>query len=269
MEAGDVLTVRIDNNWVDSGRRVGLALANASGSNRVNFYLVGGDSNYRIDDAVPNRDSGLAYTDNGFLLTLTMTGSNTYSLNIGGTAVTGTLGGSGPITQLAVYNDNAGGGTERNFYVGEMTFTEAQTVEAVTTLSSPTITLQSLVAGIPTTWWDQHSVAEANRTATADPDGDGFTNAQEYSFGLDPSSAGGKTVEVSPTNPNKIIFLKRNSGATYQVQSAADLGSGFTGTVTATAAADQSGVPDGYTRYEASFPSGSRGFLKVEATLSP
>ena len=269
MEAGDVLTVRLDNNWVDDGKRVGLALANAAGSNRVNFYLVGGQTNYRIDDAVPNRDSGLAYTDSGFLLTLTMTGSNTYSLNLGGTAVTGTLGGSGPITQLVAYNENAGGGTERNFYVGEMTFTEAQTVEAVTTLSSPTITLQSVVAGIPTTWWDQYSIAEVNRSATADPDGDGWTNAQEFAFGLVPNAAGGRTVSVDPNNPTKIQFLQKSSGATYAVRSASDLSSGFTGTVTATAAADQSDVPEGYTRYEATFPSGSRGFLRVEATLSP
>ena len=103
----------------------------------------------------------------------------------------------------------------------------------------------------------------------ADPDEDGFSNLQEYAFGLDPKVAGGKLLEVSSNNPTKIVFLQRDSGVSYGVRSAADLNSGFTGTVPASETADQSGVPTGYKRYEATFPSGSRGFLKVDATVSP
>jgi len=268
-DSGDSLTIRIDNNWIDSGNRVGLALATAGGTNRWNFYFIGGQNTYRIDDATANRDSGLAYTADGLLLTLTLTSSNAYSLSTGSSVITGMLGAGDPITQLVVYNNNAGTGTERNFYVGEMSFSEQPTMTGVTTLSAPSIVLQPVTAGIPNTWWDGYGIASADRTVTADPDGDGWTNAQEFSFGLNPSSAGGKTVEVNPSNPNKIVFLQRSSGASYVVQSATDLGSGFNGTVTATAASDQSGVPEGYTRYEATFPSGSRGFLRVEATLSP
>jgi hypothetical protein len=268
-DSGDSLTLRIDNNWIDSGSRLGLALATAGGANRMDFYFIGGQPTYRIDDATANRDSGLAYTDTGLQLTFTMTGTNTYSINTGASVITGTLAAGGPITQLVVYNNNAGTGTERNFYVGEMSFSEQQTTSAVTTLSTPSIVLQSVTAGIPNTWWEAYSIALENRTATADPDGDGWTNAQEFAFGLVPNAAGGKTVSIDPNNPTKIQFLQKSSGATYAVRSANDLSSGFTGTVTATAAADQSGVPEGYTRYEATFPSGSRGFLRVEATLSP
>jgi len=268
-DSGDSLAIRIDNNWIDNGSKVGLALATADGANRFNFYFTGGESTYRIDDATTNRDSGLAYTETGLLLTFTMTGANTYSLNTGASVITGTLGAGGAITQLVVYNNNGGTGTERNFYVGEMSFSEQQTASAVTSLSAPSIVLQSATAGIPNTWWDAYGIGPENRTATADSDGDGWTNAQEFAFGLVPNVAGGKVVEVSPTNPNKIVFLQRDSGASYLVQSATDLSSGFNGTVSATATADQSGVPEGYTRYEAAFPPGSRGFLKVEATLSP
>ncbi|NBT89507.1 MAG: hypothetical protein EBT50_01570 [Verrucomicrobia bacterium] len=215
------------------------------------------------------RCRGVCAGADGLLLTLTLTSSNAYSLSTGSSVITGMLGAGDPITQLVVYNNNAGTGTERNFYVGEMSFSEQPTMTGVTTLSAPSIVLQPVTAGIPNTWWDGYGIASADRTVTADPDGDGWTNAQEFSFGLNPSSAGGKTVEVNPSNPNKIVFLQRSSGASYVVQSATDLGSGFNGTVTATAASDQSGVPEGYTRYEATFPSGSRGFLRVEATLSP
>jgi hypothetical protein len=269
LDSGDALTIRIDNNWIDSGNRVGLALATSGGTDRFNLYFIGGQTTYRIDDATANRDSGLSYTAAGLSLTFTLTSSNTYSLSTGSSVITGTLGAGDPIAQLLVYNNNAGNGSDYNFYVGEMSFSEEQTTNTVTTLSAPSIVLQSATAGIPNTWWDAYSIASENRTATADPDGDGWTNAQEFAFGLVPNVAGGKVVEISPTDPNKIVFLQRDSGASYLVQSATDLSSGFHGTVSATATTDQSGVPEGYTRYEATFPPGPRGFLKVEATLSP
>ncbi|NDD57326.1 MAG: hypothetical protein EBZ44_06375, partial [Verrucomicrobia bacterium] len=122
--------------------------------------------------------------------------------------------------------------------------------------------------GIPNSWWDLYFIAPGERTAGADPDGDGWTNAQEFAFGLLPNVAAGKLVEVDSNNPTRIVFLQRDSGASYVVRSSADLGSTFDGTVNATLAEDQSGVPTGYRRYQANFPSGNRGFLKVEATLS-
>jgi hypothetical protein len=260
----------LDNNWIDSGSRVGLSLAAAGGTNRLNFYFIGGQNTYRIDDAASNRDSGLAYTEAGLLLTFTMTGTNTYSLDTGSSVLSGTLASGGPITQLVVYNTNAGTGTERNFYVGDMTFSEQQMTTAVTTLSSPNIVLQSVTAGIPNTWWDAYGIPSESRTATADPDGDGWTNAQEFAFGLAPNAPGGKLMEIDPNNPTRIIFLQRDSGvSSYVVRAASDLSTGFTSTVTATPSPNTNNVPSGYKRYEATFPSGSRGFLKVEATLSP
>ncbi|NDB97115.1 MAG: hypothetical protein EBZ78_13330, partial [Verrucomicrobia bacterium] len=269
-DSGDSLTIRIDNNWIDSGNRVGLALATAGGTNRWNFYFIGGQNTYRIDDATANRDSGLAYTADGLLLTLTLTSSNAYSLSTGSSVITGMLGAGDPITQLVVYNNNAGTGTERNFYVGDMTFSEQQTTSAVTTLSAPNIVLQSVTAGIPDTWWDAYEIATANRTATADPDGDGWGNAQEYAFGLNPASPDGPLIEVASNNPTKILFLLRDAGLTnVAVRFASNLALGFNNTINATASTNTNGVPRGYKRYEATFPSGDRGFLRVDASLAP
>jgi len=267
MKTGDVLTLRFDNNWIDNGARVGLALANASGSNRLNFCFIGGSNNYSVDDAIANRDTLWPYSGGGFLLTLTLTGSNGYTLSNGTGSFAGTLGGTGAISQLAVYNSNAGPGTERNLYVGEMTFAESQP-SGVTTLLASDVIFVPFTGGIPNSWWDLYFIAPGERTAGADPDGDGWTNAQEFAFGLLPNVAAGKLVEVDSNNPTRIVFLQRDSGASYVVRSSADLGSTFDGTVNATLAEDQSGVPTGYRRYQANFPSGNRGFLKVEATLS-
>ena len=140
----------------------------------------------------------------------------------------------------------------------------------MTTLSAPNIVLQSVTAGIPNTWWDAYNIATGDRTSTADPDRDGWSNAQEFAFGLAPNVAGEKLMDVDSNNPTKIVFLQRDSGvSSYVVRAASDLSTGFTSTVTATPSPNTNNVPSGYKRYEATFPFGSRGFLKVEATLSP
>ena len=106
----------------------------------------------------------------------------------------------------------------------------------------------------------------ANAAGTADPDGDGWSNAQEYAFGLVPNVAGGELVRV-PAGGGKITYRQR-SGVTYVVRSSTNLELGFSGTVTPTKSVLQpTDLPPGYEQWEAPMPAGSRGFLKVEATV--
>ena len=225
MKSGDVLTLRFDNNWIDNGARVGMALANSSGSNRLNFYFLGGATNYYVDDSIANRDTTWPYTGGGFLITVSLTGSNTYSLNIGGSSLTGTLGGSGAISKLAVYNLNSGHATERNLYVGEMTFSESQT-NLVTTVSAADVVYQPMTDGIPNAWWTQYFGTTAGVSASLDSDGDGFTNAQEYALGTDPKNAGStfKVGEMSRSGTSLTISWPSVAGKKYQVQTATQLG---------------------------------------------
>lgn len=269
MQAGDALLVRFDNNLIDPDGEVGLALRDISGKDRFRFYFVGGQFVYKVDDQVTNRNTSIGYTSGGLPLTFTLTGSDTYALNTGFSPVTGTLASGGPITQIAFFNKGAGPGTERNFYVGEMSLTEQRTTNVVIPLAEQTVFLSTATDGIPNSWWEQYS-SITNRLATADPDGDGWSNAQEFAFGLAPNVAGGKLVEIDANNPTKIVFLQRDTGvSSYAVRAASDLGSGFTNTVTAALSTNTNNVPAGYKRYEATFPSGNRGFLKVDATVSP
>ena len=137
----------------------------------------------------------------------------------------------------------------------------AQSGNSLTINYSPASPFQS--------WATGNSLTGPDALATADPDGDGWSNAQEYAFGLVPTLAGGQLTTVSGDG-TKITFLQR-SGVTYVVRSTTDLAAGFTGTVTALKSSPQPvGLPSGYEQYEAFFPSGTvRGFLKVEATVQP
>jgi len=110
----------------------------------------------------------------------------------------------------------------------------------------------------------------ANAGSNADPDGDGWSNAQEYAFGLNPTNSGGSLASLTQTtNQVKITFLQRDTGGiTYAVKAATSLAGGFTNSITPQPSADTNGVPAGYKRYEATLPTSTgRGFLKVEATV--
>ena len=151
-----------------------------------------------------------------------------------------------------------------------MSHTRAVQESGSSSVTAATLTYIPTTDGIPDSWWIGAGIPEGSRLAIADPDGDGWSNAQEFAFGLVPNVAGGKLMEVDSNNPTKIVFLQRDSGvSSYAVRAANDLGSGFTNTVTATLSTNTNNVPAGYKRYEATFPSGNRGFLRVEATLAP
>ena len=59
--------------------------------------------------------------------------------------------------------------------------------------------------------------------ATADPDGDGWSNFQEYAFGLDPQVASGNLVEVTQSGANFRISYLRRDGIDYAIEESADL----------------------------------------------
>jgi hypothetical protein len=119
-------------------------------------------------------------------------------------------------------------------------------------------------------WGSEFGLSGTNASPNADPDGDGWSNAQEFAFGLNPSAAGGEPAMLSPgASQVKLTFLQKDTGGiTYAVKAATSLDGGFTNTITPQESSDQSGVPAGYKRYEASLPTSTgRGFLKVDATV--
>ena len=123
LEAGDTVMLKFDNNWVENGSQVGFALADNAGTQRLRFYFVGGEQYYRVTDSVTGRQTTIPYTDSGLTVYVTLGSGDSYTLIAGGSAISGTLGTGNAISRLVVQNSNAGTGTERNLYVGEMTVT--------------------------------------------------------------------------------------------------------------------------------------------------
>ena len=163
-------------------------------------------------------------------------------------------------------------GSGRDLYIFPvfgMTGTAIVTVTVSDGVSSDTQSFAVAVSEAPVTlesWANEYGLSGTQAEAGSDPDGDGWSNAQEYAFGLVPNVAGGELVKV-PAGGGKINYLQR-SGVTYVVRSATELGAGFDGTVEPVKSNPQPGdVPAGYEQYEATMPAGSRGFLKVEATM--
>ncbi len=123
LAAADTVMVKFDNNWVDPGGQVGFSLTDSGGTSRLRFYFVGGEQFYRVSDSVTGRQTTIPYTDAGMTVYITLGESGAYTLVAGGSSVSGTLGSGSAISRLVVQNNNAGSGTERNFYVGEITVT--------------------------------------------------------------------------------------------------------------------------------------------------
>jgi len=133
------------------------------------------------------------------------------------------------------------------------------------------VTSQSVtVSGTVLTPWQgwalAYGLSGSTALVSADPDGDGWSNAQEFAFGTSPVDVSTRAVtQSSVTGGIKIIYLQR-SGVNYAVKSSTDLTTWLTGTVIPSKSDPQpDGLPRGYEQWEATLTGGDRGFLKVEA----
>ena len=148
-----------------------------------------------------------------------------------------------------------------------VTFTPSDTANYNTVTSTVNVTVN---ANPLVSWAGNYGLSGANAGSGADPDGDGWSNAEEYAFGLNPTNAGGSLASLTQTTSQlKLTFLQKDvGGITYAVKAATSLAGGFTNNITPQPSADTNGVPAGYKRYEATLPTSTgRGFLKVEATI--
>lgn len=123
LEVGQKLTVEIDNSSVQAGGSVGISFQNIDqGNNRLEVFFIGGQTNYTVQDSAPI-DSGVGFTTAGLTIEMTLTGTDTYSIDItpngsGTTNLTGTLGGTAGtgIDRFRFFNFNAGDGSSFDFF---------------------------------------------------------------------------------------------------------------------------------------------------------
>ena len=228
MAAGDSFALRFDNNWLDNGSEVGFALADNAGNVKFRFYFVGGEARYRITDATTARDSGIAYTDAGLNLTLTLNSASNYTLSTGTVNITGTLAAAGgAVSRLVVENKNAGSNTERNLYVGAMTHTRQLADSGTFSAAAPAVTLGTAgqTDGLPDSWWSSYFPNQADWVAGNDADGDRFTNAQEYAMGTDPTDSASRMEITSVTRDSGVNTVEWSSvpGKKYRLYASPSL----------------------------------------------
>jgi hypothetical protein len=101
----------------------------------LEFLFVGGGTNYVVNDATASRNTGIPFTDRGFVLTLDLTGTDTYKLSVGEQTISGTLKshGSMEIRQFHVWNYSAGVGSNYDVFLADLFVWDAAPPCAVVT----------------------------------------------------------------------------------------------------------------------------------------
>jgi PKD repeat protein len=135
-----------------------------------------------------------------------------------------------------------------------------------------TATTVSVVANQSTAfeaWTTGYNLSGANAQPSSDPDGDGWSNAQEFAFGRNPTEQQLSLSSITLENGVLRAVFLAHKDVTYAVRSTADLSLRFEAPVAAKESADQSNKPsEDYKRMEATLPvSAERAFLRVEAIL--
>jgi hypothetical protein len=142
--------------------------------------------------------------------------------------VSGNLIEGDAIAWIEFFNQNAGPDTPYNLYIGPLTHRILGT--ATESFSEPMSLTRasSQTEGIDDTWWALYGITGSNRLAADDPDGDGFSNAQENALGTSPVDASStfKVGTIDRTGNTLSITWPSIAGKKYQVQKRASLSSG-------------------------------------------
>ena len=130
LDVGNRLSISMDNGFVDSGSTVGFGLQNAAGDNLVEYFFVGGNTNYTVN-ALSVSGTTPGFTDEGMKLTFTVTDSDSFSLTVDelvdGEGVNHTVTGDffnnadQRIAQIRFFNANAGFNGSNNLFFNSVT----------------------------------------------------------------------------------------------------------------------------------------------------
>ncbi|NNK60242.1 MAG: HYR domain-containing protein, partial [Flavobacteriaceae bacterium] len=123
MSSGDTFSILMDNGSINNLGTVGFALQNASAGNLLEFYFIGGQSNYYLNSLGGQTDTGIPFTDQGLSLSFTLVSATDVIVEItqlaSNTVSTYNLEvlnpGDQTIGKIRMFNANAGGGNDQFF----------------------------------------------------------------------------------------------------------------------------------------------------------
>lgn len=117
--------------------------------------------------------------------------------------------------------------------------------------------------------WSAQIPDAIERDRNDDPDGDGFTNGQEFLFGTSPIASDSKLMTTTTVGNDLLLeWLQRENGASYLLKESTTLTNGSWSTsAIIPVTGNQTGVPVDYDRYTATIPlGGGSKFFRIEGT---
>jgi hypothetical protein len=210
LTSGQVFSLTFENGFIDTGAGVGFELKNAAGSSLVEFFFVGGQTNFTVRDSLGDRDTGLNFTSSGFPLSFELTGADTYYMAFDALTMTGSLMGIADqaITQFSFYNDNAGGGSDHDFFLNDLALTSPGSAGMNCDTVKVIRTIVELQDGIPVWWWQKYGLG-AGETAEGNSDSDDATNGEEWLADSDPTNSlsfyDNQILTISGTTPMTVM----------------------------------------------------------------
>lgn len=122
LQVGDALALYFENNYVNTGGRVGIDFLNASGSLLAEFLFVGGQATYRVDDRAGSRATWIPWSDQGWTVTFRLAADGQYHLSCNDHNVPGFLKSLSDlaVASVKVWNDNAGGGSDHDLFINDL-----------------------------------------------------------------------------------------------------------------------------------------------------
>ena len=125
---GGTVSFSMDNGSVQTGGTVGWGVQNSSGNNLLEFYFIGGGSEYKTNDNTGEHGTGIGFTSAGLTMQFTLQTATSYQLVVtpnGGSSSTfsGNLknpAGGQSVHQLRLFNANAGGGSSNDAFFNSL-----------------------------------------------------------------------------------------------------------------------------------------------------
>ena len=211
LQTGEVFGFKFENNWIQNGGSVGFGLQNPAGQNLFEFFFVGGEGTFRINDSTNNRTTSVGYTETGIDVAFRVTSPSGYLFSAGATQIAGTLAPQSDLSvgKLRVFCFNAGTDTPYNVYFNEPRIVLASPSPTNTSADMTIVRLPpALFDGIPMTWWNRYGLS-AGSGASSNEDGDSANNWEEY------------VADTNPTNGLSVftnaIFTAAQSGDVFRI----------------------------------------------------
>lgn len=122
LAVGDGLSLRFDHNFIQTGGQVGVGLLNSAGQVLTEFFFVGGQASYRVNDRAGSRLTMIPWSGQGWDLVFRMAAAGEYHLSCGPYVVPGFLKTQADqsVSSIRIWNANAGSGANFNVYANQL-----------------------------------------------------------------------------------------------------------------------------------------------------